>query len=105
MLQHREPRNRLPGSAYFFWHRDVGNALEETQADDAVDAANQKNRGKLPIAGMIPEHRSRDKKRRAARHPNERLVEREVLPADRIRHERGDPRKPRATGDASEQIK
>ena len=104
MLEHRQPWDRLPGSADIFGDGDIRDALEEIKADDAVDAAEEKDGNEMERAGVLAEDQGRDQEGGATGHADERLVAGEILAAEGSGNERGNPREPGAARDAAEQI-
>ena len=105
MLEHSQPGNRLPGSTDIFGHRNIRDALEEIKADDAVDAAEEKDGNEMERAGVLAEDQGRDQEGSATGHADERLVAGEILAAEGSGNERGNPREPGAARNAAEEIK
>ena len=105
VLRYRQPRDGLAALAARLHRRlDIGDALEEDEAQAAHRRAEDEERGELPGRRLLAQRERRQHDDQEAGEVHARRVAREVSAADIFRHERGDPRQPRAARNAAREV-
>ncbi len=104
MAQHFQPRHRIAGAANLLGNRHIGHAIEEDEADPAHGGAEGENGRKLPRVRRCAEGQAGGEHGEEAGKVGHGGVTGEVLAAQRFGHQLGDPRQPRATGNAPHEV-